>query len=52
MLVERIIEFEAKVPGPLVVYIFLKLVIFITKQKGKSSSALLNAKNVAESNVS
>ena len=33
MLLEQIIEFESKVPGPLVVHIFLKLVIFITKQK-------------------
>ena len=33
MLIEQIIEFESKVPGPLVVHIFLKLVIFITKQK-------------------
>ena len=33
MLVEQIIEIESRVPGPLVVYIFLKLVIFMTKQK-------------------
>ena len=33
MLIEQIIEFESRVPGPLVVHIFLKLVIFITKQK-------------------
>ena len=33
MLIEQIIEFESKVPGPLVVDIFLKLVIFMTKQK-------------------
>ena len=54
MLIEQIIEFESRVPGPLVVHIFLKLVIFMTKQKifkGKSSSALFNAKNVAKSNV-
>ena len=31
MLIEQIIEFESRVPGPLV--IFLKLVIFMTKQK-------------------
>ena len=49
MLIEQIIEFESRVPGHLVVHIFLKLVIFMTKQK--SSSALFNAKNVAESNV-
>ena len=49
MLIEQIIEFESRVPGPLVEHIFLKLVIFLTKQK--SSSALFNAKNVAESNV-
>ena len=52
MLIEQIIEFESRVPGPLVVHIFLKLVIFMTKIfKGESSSALFNAKNVAESNV-
>ena len=33
MLIEQIIEFESRVPGPLVVDIFLKLVIFMTKQK-------------------
>ena len=33
MLIERIIEFESRVHGPLVVYIFLKLFIFMTKQK-------------------
>ena len=33
MLIEQIIEFESRVPGPLVVHIFLKLVIFMTKQK-------------------
>ena len=33
MLIEQIIEFESRVPGPLVVHIFLKLVIFLTKQK-------------------
>ena len=41
MLIEQIIEFESRVPGPLVVYIFLKLVIFMTKQK--SSKANLRA---------
>ena len=39
MLIEQIIEFESRVPGPLVVHIFLKLVIFMTKQK--SSKAIL-----------
>ena len=33
MLIEQIIEFELRVHGPLVVHIFLKLVIFMTKQK-------------------
>ena len=34
MLIEQIIKFESRVPGPLlVVHIFLKLVIFMTKQK-------------------
>ena len=33
MLIEQIIEFESKVPGPLVVrIIFLKLVIFMTNK--------------------
>ena len=33
MLIEPIIEFESRVPGPLlVVHIFLKLVIFMTNQ--------------------
>ena len=36
MLIEQIIEFESRVPGPLVVPIFLKLVIFMTKQKAVS----------------
>ena len=33
MLIEQIIEFELRVPGSLVVYILLKLVIFMEKQK-------------------
>ena len=33
MLIERIIEFESKVPGFLVVHTLAKLVIFLTKQK-------------------
>ena len=33
MLIEQIIEFEWRVPGPLVVHKFVKLVIFMTKQK-------------------
>ena len=41
MLIEQIIEFESRVPGPLVVHTFLKLVIFMTKQK--SSKANLRA---------
>ena len=46
MLIEQIIEFESRVPGSLIVHIFLKLVIFMTKKifKSKSSSALFNAK--------
>ena len=31
MLIEQIIEFDLKVPRPLVVHIFLELVIFMTK---------------------
>ena len=58
MLIEQIFEFESRVPGPLIVHIFLKLVIFMTKQKSDKNfmtkqkmSASFNAKNVAESNI-
>ena len=53
MLIEQIIEVESRVPGLLVVripktgYFQDKTKIF----KDKSSSALFNAKNVAESNT-
>ena len=53
MLIEQIIEFESRVPWSLVVHI-PKTGYFHDKTKifkGKSSSALFNAKNVAESNV-
>ena len=33
MLIEQIIEFELQVPGPLVVHVLKKLIIFMTKQK-------------------
>ena len=33
MLIEEIIKFELRVPGPMVAYILLKLVVFMTKQK-------------------
>ena len=33
MLIEQIIEFESRVPGPLVVHKFVKLVNFMKKQK-------------------
>ena len=33
MLMEQIIEFESRVPKPLVVHVLLKLVIFLTKEK-------------------
>ena len=42
MLIEQIIEFESKVPGPLVVHIFLKLVIFMTKQKSSKANLRVN----------
>ena len=48
MLIEENVELKLRAPGLLVKHIFLKLVIFRTKQK--SSSALFNAKNVAENN--
>ena len=38
MLIEQIIEFELRVPGPLVVHVFLKLVIFMTKQKSSKAN--------------
>ena len=38
MLIVQIIEFESRVPGPLVVHIFLKLVIFMTKQKSSKAN--------------
>ena len=38
MLIEQIIEFESRVPGLLVVHIFLKLVIFMTKQKSSKAN--------------
>ena len=38
MLIEQIIEFESRVPGPLVGHIFLKLVIFMTKQKSSKAN--------------
>ena len=37
MLIEQIIEFKSRVPGSLVVHIFVKLVIFMTKQNSKSN---------------
>ena len=33
MLIEQIIEFELRMPRPLAVHVFLKLAIFMTKQK-------------------
>ena len=38
MLTEQIIKFELRVPGPLVVHKFVKLVIFITKQKSSKAN--------------
>ena len=34
----KLIEFESRVPGPLVVHIFLKLVIIMTKQKSSKAN--------------
>ena len=43
MLIEQIIELESRVPGPLVVlHIFLKLVIFMTKQKSSKANLLVH----------
>ena len=38
MLIEQIIEFDSRMPGPLVVHIFLKLVIFMMKQKSSKAN--------------
>ena len=38
MLIEQIIEFESRVLGPLVIHIFLKLVIFMTKQESSKAN--------------
>ena len=38
MFIEQVIEFESRVPGPLVVHIFLKLVILMTKQKSSKAN--------------
>ena len=38
MLIEQIIEFESRVPGPLVVHKFIKTVIFMTKQKSSKAN--------------
>ena len=38
MLIEQIFEVEPRVPGPLVVHVFLKLVIFMTKQKSSKGN--------------
>ena len=38
MLIEKVIEFESRVLEPLVVHIFLKLLIFMTKQKSSKAN--------------
>ena len=38
MFIEQIIEFQSRVPGPLVIHVFLKLVIFMTKQKSSKTN--------------
>ena len=38
MLIEQIIEFESRMPKPLVIHIFLELVIFMTKQKSSKAN--------------
>ena len=35
MLMKQIIEFELRVPKPLVVHVLLKLVIFMTQEKSE-----------------
>ena len=41
MFIEQIIEFESRVPG-LLSYIFLKLVIFMTKLKSSTANLRVN----------
>ena len=41
MLIEQIIEFELRMPSPMIVHVFLKLVIFMTKQKSPRQNHLL-----------
>ena len=41
MLIEQIIEFESMVSEPLVVHVFLKQVIFITKQNSRATYLML-----------
>ena len=38
MLIEQIIEFESRVPGPMIIHKFVKLVIFMTKQKSSKAN--------------
>ena len=42
MLVKQIIEVESRVPELLVVHIFLKLGIFMTKQKSSNANLRVN----------
>ena len=55
MLIEQTNEFELRVLRPLVIHVFLKLVIFMTKQKTPRQNHRLkyyfNAKHIAEGNV-
>ena len=54
MIIEQIIEVESRVVGLLVVHVFPKLVIFMTKQKSSRENFRGNdlmLKNVAKSNV-
>ena len=37
MFIEQVIEFESTMPWPLIIHIFLKLVIFMTKQKSSKA---------------
>ena len=42
MLIEQIIALESRIPGSLVVHIFLKLVIFMMKQKSPKANLRVN----------
>ena len=54
LLIKQIIKFELRGPGPLVVYVLLKLVIFMRKQKFLTqilARITITAKNITGGNI-